>query len=58
MIEIKKEEQQKKAQEENVVCKNVSNINISMNQSTLQQDEIDVINFFNSKFNTAEENIF
>ena len=58
MIEIKKEEQQKKAQEENVVCKNVSNINISMNQSPLQQDEIDVINFFNSKFNTAEENIF
>ena len=58
MIEIKKEEQQKKAQEENVVSKNVSNINILMNQSPLQQDEIDVINYFNSKFNTAEENIF
>lgn len=42
----------------NVVCKNVSNINISMNQSPLQQDEIDVINFFNAKFNMAEEKIF
>ena len=31
MIEIKKEEKQKKAQEKNFVCKNVSNINISMN---------------------------